>query len=104
MLGIDDLIGEVIAESIFGGLFRFVGRLLKSMFLFAVSPYLLLRGWLRVRPNSGGVRELYQQGKQAAAHDMQYVLSVVVALPLAALFAVVAWQGWKALLSWLQQG
>ncbi|MBB4601875.1 type II secretory pathway component PulJ [Hymenobacter luteus] len=31
---------------------------------------------------------------------MQYVLSVVVALPLAALVGVVAWQGWKALLNW----
>ena len=103
MLGIDDLIGDVIAESIFGGLFRLVGRLLKSLLLFLLSPYLLLRGWLRVRPRSGGVRELYEQGKQVAGHDMQYVLSVLVALPLAALFGVVIWQGWKALLSWLQQ-
>ncbi|WP_139921798.1 hypothetical protein [Hymenobacter sp. DG01] len=100
MLDIDDIIGEAVAESIFGSLFRFVGRLLKAVFLFVVSPYLLLRGWLRVRPRAAGVRELYQQGKQAAAHDMQYVLSVVVALPLAVLLGVAAWQGWKALLSW----
>ncbi|MBB4601874.1 hypothetical protein HNQ93_002557 [Hymenobacter luteus] len=55
MLDIDDIIGEAVTESVFGGLLRWVCRLLKNLFLFVVSPYLLLRGWVHARPRSGGV-------------------------------------------------
>lgn len=96
-----DFIAEAILEPIFSALFRLLGQVIRHLFLFVMSPYLLLRGWLRIRPRSASVRELYQQGRQAAAHDMQYVLSVVVALPLAALLGVAAWQGWQALINWL---
>ena len=98
---IAEIIGEVVLEAVLGPLLRWLGSLLKYLFLFIISPYLLLRGWLHVRPRASGVWALYQQGKQAAAHDMQYVLSVVVALPLVALGSVGIWVGVKALLAWL---
>lgn len=97
MLELDDFFGEVMADSVFGSLIRLAGRLLRCLFLLVASPYLLLRGWLHVRPRTAGLRELYQQGKQAGAHDMQYVLAAVVCLPLGLLVGVAAWKGGQVL-------
>ncbi|GAB3223001.1 hypothetical protein GCM10027346_01550 [Hymenobacter seoulensis] len=94
----EDFLEDAFADAIGGGIFRLVGTVLKYLFLFVVSPYLLLRGWLQVRPHSAGIGELWQQGKQAA-HDMQYVLSVVVALPLVTFLVFAIWEGVKALLT-----